>query len=67
PGVVQASRLPWGEGQDEGCALLRWELSRGGDLFPHLYGDLPIAAVKSVTALPLAEDGIPILPGNVAS
>ena len=24
---------------------LRWEPSRGGALFPHLYGDLPLAAV----------------------
>ena len=24
---------------------LKWEPSRGGDLFPHLYGDLPLSAV----------------------
>jgi uncharacterized protein (DUF952 family) len=24
---------------------LRWEMSRGGVLFPHLYGDLPLSAV----------------------
>ena len=24
-------------------AALRWEPSRGGDLFPHLYGELPVA------------------------
>jgi uncharacterized protein (DUF952 family) len=29
---------------------LRWEPSRAGALFPHLYGDLPIAAVSRVTA-----------------
>ena len=27
---------------------LKWEPSRGGDLFPHLYGDLPVDAVKDV-------------------
>ena len=27
---------------------LRWEPSRGGDLFPHLYGELPMAAVLTV-------------------
>jgi len=27
---------------------LRWEPSRGGVLFPHLYGELPLAAVRSV-------------------
>ena len=25
---------------------LKWEASRGGALFPHLYGDLPLAAVR---------------------
>jgi uncharacterized protein (DUF952 family) len=25
---------------------LRWELSRGGDVFPHLYGPLPMSAVR---------------------
>jgi len=63
---VQESLLPWGEGQDEGCAL-RWEPSRGGDLFPHLYAELPISAVKSVTLIALAEDGTPIVPAGLAS
>ncbi len=31
---------------------LRWEPSRGGDLFPHLYGVLPLAAVRWARALP---------------
>lgn len=26
-------------------ATLKWEVSRGGALFPHIYGDLPLAAV----------------------
>jgi uncharacterized protein (DUF952 family) len=25
---------------------LRYEPSRGGDLFPHLYGDMPLSAVR---------------------
>src|SRR6202161_3377251 len=25
---------------------LKWERSRGGDLFPHLYGELPLTAVR---------------------
>jgi uncharacterized protein (DUF952 family) len=29
---------------------LRWEPSRGGALFPHLYGDLPLSAVVSEAA-----------------
>ena len=27
-------------------ASLKWEASRGGALFPHLYGDLPLSAVR---------------------
>jgi uncharacterized protein (DUF952 family) len=41
---------------------LKWEPSRGGDLFPHLYSLLPMSAVVSVIALPLDSDGIPIVP-----
>jgi uncharacterized protein (DUF952 family) len=32
---------------------LRWEASRGGALFPHLYGDLPLTAVLRADPLPL--------------
>lgn len=40
---------------------LRWEPSRGGDLFPHLYGPLDPAHVRAVTAAPLGADGVPDL------
>jgi uncharacterized protein (DUF952 family) len=30
---------------------LRWEPSRGGDLFPHLYGELPVALAQWVRAI----------------
>lgn len=43
-------------------AALRWEPSRNGGLFPHLYGTLPLSAVRSVHDLPLGADGVPILP-----
>src|SRR3954452_3988099 len=36
---------------------LKWEPSRGGDLFPHLYGKLQLADVLAVDALPLRPDG----------
>lgn len=26
--------------------LIRWEVSRGGELFPHIYGPLPMTAVR---------------------
>ncbi len=38
-------------------ALLRFEPSRGGDLFPHLYGQLPLSAVTRVAPLRLGVDG----------
>ncbi len=61
-GAETASLLPEGEGQDEGSVTLRWEPSRGGGLFPHLYANLPLSAVKDVTALALGDDGVPVLP-----
>jgi uncharacterized protein (DUF952 family) len=36
---------------------IRWEPSRGGALFPHLYGPLPLSAVRAVHALQLDESG----------
>lgn len=43
-------------------AALRWEPSRGGALFPHLYSDLPMAAVRWVKPLPLGPDGVHVFP-----
>jgi uncharacterized protein (DUF952 family) len=36
---------------------LKYEPSRGGALFPHLYGPLPLDAVLWVRPLPRADDG----------
>ena len=36
---------------------LTWELSRGGDLFPHLYADLPLSAVTASQAFAVGADG----------
>jgi uncharacterized protein (DUF952 family) len=41
---------------------LKWEPSRGGALFPHLYGDLDVAAVTRVEPLPLGPDGRYVFP-----
>jgi uncharacterized protein (DUF952 family) len=46
---------------------LRWEPSRQGALFPHLYGPLPIAAVRSVSGLPLGPDGVPLVSVTLVS
>jgi uncharacterized protein (DUF952 family) len=40
-------------------AHLKWEASRGGALFPHYYGALPVDAAVWVRALRLNGDGIP--------
>ncbi|MEO8070445.1 MAG: DUF952 domain-containing protein [Acidobacteriota bacterium] len=45
----------------EGLAL-RWEPSRAGALFPHLYGDLPLAAVCWARPLELGSDGRHVFP-----
>ena len=41
---------------------LRWEPSRGGDLFPHLFEPLPLTAVHWVKPLPLDADGAHVFP-----
>jgi uncharacterized protein (DUF952 family) len=46
---------------DLGTAL-RWEPSRGGQLFPHLYADLSIATVGQHVTVSVATDGSVTLP-----
>jgi len=41
---------------------LKWEVSRGGALFPHLYGVLPLSAVLWVKPLVLGGDGRHVFP-----
>ena len=43
-------------------AALRWEPSRGGQLFPHLYGPLPTSAAIRVDAIGSDERGDARLP-----
>jgi len=42
--------------------LLKWEPSRGGALFPHLYGTFAPGAALWVRDLPLADDGSHVFP-----
>lgn len=44
---------------------LRWEASRGGALFPHLYGPLPMSAVRAIVPLNLDPDGRHRFPDEV--
>jgi uncharacterized protein (DUF952 family) len=41
---------------------LKWEVSRGGDLFPHLYGALQLAAVRWARPLLLGADRRHVFP-----
>lgn len=41
---------------------LRYEPSRGGALFPHLYAPLPVTAARWVKPLPLGADGRHVFP-----
>lgn len=40
---------------------LKWEPSRGGALFPHLFGPLPCGQVIEARPAPLKSDGLPDL------
>mgnify|MGYP001552952534 CR=1 FL=1 len=43
-------------------ADLRWEPSRGGDLFPHAYGGVPASAVGRQAGVSVGADGAVELP-----
>jgi len=45
--------------------LLRWEPSRGGQLFPHYYGHLPLSAVAWTAGVSVGPDGEVDLPEAV--
>lgn len=44
---------------------LRWEPSRGGALFPHLYDSLPLDTVLWAKPLPLGADGRHVFPALI--
>ncbi|MBI3701723.1 MAG: DUF952 domain-containing protein [Afipia sp.] len=48
-----------------GDALV-WETSRGGELFPHLYGELDLGAVADVFTLSTRADGSHVVPELVS-
>jgi uncharacterized protein (DUF952 family) len=50
-----------------GRPALKWEPARDGSLFPHLYGDLSLAAVRWTKPLPLGTDGRHLFPDLTAS
>ncbi|WP_425091156.1 DUF952 domain-containing protein [Tropicimonas sp. S265A] len=44
---------------------LKWEPSRGGALFPHLYREMTSADVLWVQPIPLGPDGVHVLPEDL--
>lgn len=55
--MVMVDLAPLGE-------AVKWEESRGGALFPHLYGDLPLSAVAGKVVLRLDERGKHLFPAG---
>jgi uncharacterized protein (DUF952 family) len=56
--LVAVDAVPLGE-------ALKYEASRGGDLFPHLHAPLDLAAVLFVKPLPLGPDGRHMFPDEL--
>ena len=44
---------------------VKWENSRGGNLFPHLYAELPMLAVSSLRLIRRSDDGSWTLPSEI--
>jgi uncharacterized protein (DUF952 family) len=44
---------------------LKWEISRGGEKFPHLYGALPMSAVLWIKPMTLGPDGRHLFPDEI--
>ena len=44
---------------------VKWEESRGGDLFPHLYGTLRLSDAQKQWTLETDDDGNPVLPEEI--
>ncbi len=72
---LQETLSKWFLGK-EGCVLaafdpedfgpdLKWEKSRGGDLFPHVYGRVHAGQARSLWLLEMGEDGAPLAPDEV--
>ncbi|MET0369924.1 MAG: DUF952 domain-containing protein [Sphingobium sp.] len=55
--MLMIDLTPFGE-------AIKWEESRGGALFPHLYADLPMSAVAGKVVLRLDEAGVHQFPAG---
>jgi uncharacterized protein (DUF952 family) len=73
--TVRASTAKHRAGQDHLTLLvvdtgklgdnLKWEQSRGGLLFPHLYAALPVDAVAEAIDVRLGSDGVHVFPDHI--
>ncbi len=74
-GQLQETLDKWFRGQ-EGCVLaefdaddfggeLKWEKSRGGDLFPHVYGRVLAGQARALWLLEMGANGAPEAPEDV--
>lgn len=53
--LFQLACAPFGE-------AMKWEASRNGELFPHLYAELPMNALGPIATIDVAADGSVDLP-----
>lgn len=44
---------------------VKWETSRGGALFPHVYGDIPASAVRGLRHVGRNDEGDWVLPADL--
>lgn len=58
----EANLILVGVDADKLGTALKWEKSRGDQLFPHLYADLPLDTVTSTHPLELDGNGLHIFP-----
>lgn len=61
----QAGLLLVGFREETLAPALSWEPSRGGDLFPHLFGPLDPALACYEAPLPLDGEGVPQIPADL--
>lgn len=47
---------------DDLGAMLKWEVARDGALFPHVYGEIPVALALWIKPLPLDANGVHCFP-----
>ena len=68
--VAETARLYFSDAPDvrllrfsvDALPPLKWEASRGGQLFPHLYAPLEVARADAVWRLAKSADGAPLMP-----